>query len=128
MRLPALLSVLTALGACAPVPAPPDVPTAAAVVPTPGEGWIALYGNYVGKRIVITADGRPIEDRRFTFPPPGAVDRFAVTAGPSGRVLLAIEIEDCPEVWRRETAVAPGADTDLIFDGCAVTALAPAPR
>ena len=90
-----------------------------------GDAWIALLGNYVGKRIQVRVDGALVEDRRFTFPPPGATDRIAVPSGPARTVRVAVEIEGCDNVWSGEVAVVPLAQSSLIFDGCDIRSTGP---
>lgn len=90
-----------------------------------GGAWVTMRGNYAGKHIRIWIDGELADDRRFTFPPPGAEDRLPVALGPARSVRIRIEIEDCDAVWEQDVAVAPGKSSSLIFDGCAVTPLRP---
>ena len=122
MRSLFLAALLPAMAACAPALAQAPDPTPPAEA---GPLHVALLGNYVGKRIRITADGRVLEDRRFTLPPPGAEDRLTAGWGPAGAVRLTIEIEGCPSVWEADVPVAPFKSASLIFDGCSVEALRP---
>lgn len=125
-RLPVLTSLLLLAAACAPaiVHESPSVAPHAQAAET-GGAWVTLRGNYVGKYIRIWIDGELADDRRFTFPPPGAEDRLPVAPGPARTVRLRIEIEGCDPVWEQDVAVAPGKSSSLIFEGCAVSPLSP---
>jgi hypothetical protein len=122
MRSLLLAALLPAVAACAPALAQD-----AGSPPAAGAGplHVTLRGDYVGKQIRISADGRVIENRRFTFPPPGAEDRLTTGWSEAGTVRLKIEIEGCPAIWEQDVAVAPFRSASLIFDGCAIEALQP---
>jgi len=122
MRTLLLAALLPAVAACAPALAQ-DPPAAPPV--EEGPLYVTLRGNYVGKQVGITADGRVIEERRFTFPPPGAEDRLTIGWGPAGAARLRVVIEGCPGAWEQDVAVAPFKSASLIFDGCEIEGLRP---
>ncbi|WP_426027011.1 hypothetical protein [Brevundimonas sp. TWP2-3-4b2] len=94
-------------------------------VPAPGWGTahIVLSGDYVGKQVRLSRNGKVIVDRRFTSPPgsnnrlPIFTDRFDMW--------VQVEIEGCPTAVEVRVPVEPARSTSLIFDGCSVRALLP---
>ena len=118
-----LIAVLPPLlGACAPAMTPEPFNV---ILPAPGWGTahIVLSGDYVGKQIRLSRNGRVMLDRRFTSP-----------AGPEDRLPLftdrfdmwvQVEIEGCPTAVEVRVPVEPAKSTSLIFDGCSVRALLP---
>ena len=94
-------------------------------VPAPGWGTahIVLSGDYVGKQVRLSRNGKVIVDRRFTSPPgsnnrlPKFTDRFDIW--------VQVEIEGCPTAVEVRVPVEPARSTSLIFDGCSVRALLP---
>ena len=118
MPLVALLSVLLV------APPPPAQDSAPAETPH-GVAYIGLLGNYVGKRMRVSADDDVLVEERLTFPPPGASHRFDLPLGPARTVPARVEIEDCPSVWTGEVRVEPGKVSPLLIQGCEVTAFGP---
>lgn len=90
--------------------------------PDIGPAYVTLLGDYVGKSIKLVVDGRVLVERRMTFPPPGAEERYLVEIGPARTVQARIEIADCPEAWTGALDLEPGQTIALIFEGCAVRA------
>ena len=109
------------LGACAPAMAK-EQPV---LVPAPGWGTahIVLSGDYVGKQVRLSRNGRVIMDRRFT-PPPGSEDRLPLF---TDRVdmWVQVEIEGCPTAVEVRVPVEPEKSTSLMFNGCSVRARMP---
>ena len=110
------------LGACAPamVPEPVNVP-----LPVPGWGTaqIVLSGDYVGKQVRLSRNGRVIIERRFTSPP-GSEDRVPIFTN-TFDMWVQVEIEGCPTAVEVRVPVEPAKSTALIFVGCTVRALLP---
>ena len=109
------------LGACAPALAQ-EQPI---FVPAPGWGTahIVLSGDYVGKQVRLSRNGRVMMDRRFTSPP-GPEDRLPLFTDRFD-MWVQVEIEGCPTVVEVRVPVEPAKSTSLIFDGCSVRALLP---
>lgn len=117
-----LISALMPLfAACAPAMAqePP------VLVPAPGWGTahIVLSGDYLGKQIRLSRNGRVMLDRRFTSPP-GPEDRLPLFTDKFD-MWVQVEIEGCPTAVEVRVPVEPAKSTSLIFDGCSVRALLP---
>ena len=117
-----LIAVLPPLlGACAPAMAqePP------VLVPAPGWGTahIVLSGDYLGKQIRLSRNGRVMMDRRFTSPP-GSEDRLPLFTDRFD-MWVQVEIEGCPTAVEVRVPVEPEKSTALTFDGCSVRARMP---
>ena len=117
-----LIAVLPPLlGACAPAMAqePP------VLVPAPGWGTahIVLSGDYLGKQIRLSRNGRVMMDRRFTSPP-GSEDRLPLFTDRFD-MWVQVEIEGCTTAVEVRVPVEPGKSTTLTFDGCSVRARMP---
>ncbi|HRJ63778.1 hypothetical protein [Brevundimonas sp. UBA2416] len=95
------------------------------LVPAPGWGTahIVLAGDYRGKQIRLSRNGRVIMDRRFTSPP-GSEDRVPLFTD-TFAWWVQVEIEGCPTAVEVRVPVEPEKSTSLIFDGCSVRALLP---
>ena len=95
------------------------------LVPAPGWGTahIVLAGDYGGKQIRLSRNGRVIVDRRFTSPP-GSEDRVPLFTD-TFAWWVQVEIEGCPTAVEVRVPVEPAKSTSLIFDGCSVRALLP---
>lgn len=109
------------LGACAPATAQ-EQPLFG---PAPGWGTahIVLSGDYVGKQVRLSRNGKAIVDRRFTSPP-GSEDRVPLFTD-TFAWWVQVEIEGCPTAVEVRVAVEPGKSSSLIFEGCSVRALPP---
>ena len=109
------------LGVCAPAMAQ-EQPV---LVPAPGWGTahIVLSGDYRGKQIRLSRNGRVMVDRRFTSPP-GSDDRLPLFTDRFD-MWVQVEIEGCPAAVEVRVPVEPEKSTSLIFDGCAVRARMP---
>ena len=109
------------LGACASAMAqePPII------VPAPGWGTahIVLAGDYAGKQVRLSRNGRVMLDRRFTAPP-GPEDRLPLFTDRFD-MWVQVEIEGCPAAVEVRVPVEPAKSTSLILDGCSVRALLP---
>ena len=122
MRRLLIAALMPLLGACAPAMAqePP------LFLPAPGWGTahIALSGDYVGKQVRLSRNGKAIVDRRFTSPPPGSENRVPIFTD-TFAWWVQVEIEGCPTAVEVRVALEPLKSTSLIFDGCSVRALLP---
>ena len=95
------------------------------LVPAPGWGTahIVLSGDYLGKQIRLSRNGRVMMDRRFTAPP-GPEDRLPLFTDRFD-MWVQVEIEGCPTPVEVRVPVEPAKSTPLIFDGCSVRARMP---
>jgi hypothetical protein len=119
-RLPTA-ALLPLLGACAPVMAQ-EQPI---FVPAPGWGTahIVLSGDYVGKQVRLSRNGKVMVDRRFTSSP-GSEDRLSIFTD-TFAWWVQVEIEGCPTAVEVRVPVEPAKSTSLVFDGCSVRARLP---
>lgn len=94
-------------------------------VPAPGWGTahIVLSGDYVGKQVRLSRNGRVMMDRRFTSPP-GSEDRLPLFTDRFD-MWVQVEIEGCPTAVEVRVPVEPAKSTSLVFDGCSVRARMP---
>ncbi|MDP3080157.1 MAG: hypothetical protein Q8M90_04950 [Brevundimonas sp.] len=95
------------------------------LVPAPGWGTahIVLSGDYLGKQIRLSRNGRVMMDRRFTAPP-GPEDRLPLFTDRFD-MWVQVEIEGCPTAVEVRVPVEPEKSTSLIFNGCSVRARMP---
>ena len=95
------------------------------LVPAPGWGTahIVLSGDYLGKQIRLSRNGRVMMDRRFTSPP-GSDDRLPLFTDRFD-MWVQVDIEGCPAAVEVRVPVEPEKSTSLIFDGCSVRARMP---
>lgn len=90
-----------------------------------GTAHIVLSGDYVGKQVRLTRNGRAILDRRFS-PPPGPEDRAPVFISTlDAWTWLQVEIEGCAEPLNLRVALEPGKSTTLVIDGCSARSRLP---
>ncbi len=94
-------------------------------VPAPGWGTahIVLSGDYAGRQVRLSRNGKAIIDRRFNSPP-GSEDRLPIFTDRFD-MWVQVEIEGCPTAVEVRVPVEPAKSTSLIFDGCSVRALLP---
>ena len=121
MRRLLIVTLLPLLVACAPAVAQ-EQPL---LVPAPGWGTahIVLSGDYRGKQIRLSRNGRVMMDRRFTSPP-GSEDRLPLFTDRFD-MWVQVEIEGCPTAVEVRVPVEPAKSTSLVFDGCSVRARMP---
>lgn len=95
------------------------------LVPAPGWGTahIVLSGDYPGKQIRLSRNGRVMMDRRFASQP-GSDDRLPLFTDRFD-MWVQVEIEGCPTAVEVRVPVEPEKSTSLIFDGCTVRARLP---
>ncbi len=115
----ALLPLL--LGACAPAMTQEQPMW----VPAPGWGTahIVLSGDYVGKQVRLSRNGKVMVDRRFTSSP-GSEDRLPIFTD-TFAWWVQVEIEGCATAVEVRVPVEPAKSTSLVFDGCSVRARLP---
>lgn len=116
-----IAALLPVLGAGAPAMAQ-ETPV---LVPAPGWGTahIVLSGDYMGKQIRLSRNGRVMLDRRFTSLP-GSDDRLPLFTDRFD-MWVQVEIEGCLTAVEVRVPVEPAKSTSLIFDGCTVRARLP---
>lgn len=90
-----------------------------------GPLYVTLQGNYVGKKLRLTVDGRTLVDGRLTFPPMGAEHRYEIDLGTARTAPVEAEIEGCDAVWTGELSLEPSSTAYLLIQGCEVRAFAP---
>ena len=116
MRRLLIVTLLPLLGVSAPAMAQ-ERPV---LVPAPGWGTahIAFSGDYMGKQIRLSRNGRVMLDRRFTSSP-GSEDRLPIFTDRFD-MWVQVEIEGCPAAALVRVEVEPEKTSPLIFDGCSV--------